>query len=303
MPELPEVETVRRGLTKLIIGKQIKKVELYEPKSFPDYIGHEAIVLGKIVKNVRRRGKMLIIDLVNKGDAAALATNDELNHSLLCHLRMTGQMVYRGQANWGGGHPNESFVGDLPDRTTRATFTFDDGAKLFFNDQRKFGRILIWPTDEVANFTFVKKLGPEPFSSDGLMEFLARVKRHQNALIKAAILDQTVVAGIGNIYADEALWLVKVHPASRVKDLSDTQLTDIYHAAGQVMKQSIESGGSSMKNYVKADGSRGDYLDNFAKVFNRTGHPCVRCGAEIIKIRVAGRGTHICPQCQKIHQG
>ena len=322
MPELPEVETVRRGLNNFIVGRTIKDIEVLNDKSFEASATDRAALVGVRVVNVRRRGKLLIIDLDNPTGSATPthlpSIGEDKNSesrpakggqaggvvaagwvSLLCHLKMTGQMVYRGTTNWGAGHPNESFVGELPDRSTRVIFTFDDDSKLFFNDQRKFGRILIWPTDDVNNFPFIKKLGPEPFSDDGLAEFLKRAKRHQNAPIKAVILDQSVVAGIGNIYADEALWLAKVHPATRVKDLSDTQLTAIYHAAGQVMTKSIESGGSSMKNYVKADGSRGDYLDKFAKVFNRAGQPCERCGAEIIKTRVAGRGTHICPQCQK----
>ena len=343
MPELPEVETVRRGLNKFIVGRTIRDITVLNEKSFDASASDRAALIGARVVGVRRRGKLLIIDLNNPTGSATPThlplTGEDKNSeprpdsmkmqtteltgedkrsesrpakggqagdvvaagwvSLLCHLKMTGQMVYRGEDSWGAGHPNESFVGELPDRSTRVIFTFDDGSKLFFNDQRKFGRILFWPTDDVNNFPFIKKLGPEPFNDDGLTEFLKRAKRHQNAPIKAVILDQSVVAGIGNIYADEALWSAKIHPATRVKDLSDAQLTAIYHAAGQVMTKSIESGGSSMKNYVKADGSRGDYLDNFAKVFNRTGQPCERCGAEIIKTRVAGRGTHICPRCQQ----
>lgn len=344
MPELPEVETVRRGLNKFIVGRTIAGIEVLNEKSFEASKSDREALIGAKVASIRRRGKLLIIDLSNPTGSTSLRSSTHLPPigeakdtslsqgeeicaqrksggfeklesrpgeggqagasaagwvSLLCHLKMTGQMVYRGKDSWGAGHPNESFVGELPDRSTRVIFTFDDGSKLFFNDQRKFGRILIWPTDEANDFPFIKKLGPEPFNDDGLAEFLGRAKRHQNTPIKAVILDQSVVAGIGNIYADEALWLAKIHPATRVKDLSDTQLTAIYHAAGRVMTQSIESGGSSMKNYVKADGSRGDYLDNFAKVFNRTGQPCERCGTEIIKTRVAGRGTHICLQCQR----
>jgi formamidopyrimidine-DNA glycosylase len=192
-------------------------------------------------------------------------------------------------------------VADLPDRSTRIEFVLSGGAKLFFNDQRKFGWVKLLPTMEVENIDFLKKVGPEPLSGDKQLPrvFLKNVRRRNNTTIKAALLDQTVIAGIGNIYADESLWAAKVHPATRVRDLSDRKLRDILQAAITVMSQSIASGGSTMKNYIRADGSKGNYLEKFAKVFRRDGLACPRCGEEIIKIRVAGRGTHLCPKCQK----
>jgi formamidopyrimidine-DNA glycosylase len=147
---------------------------------------------------------------------------------------------------------------------------------------------------------FIKKLGPEPLTGDPEKEFLMRIRRRNNTTIKAAILDQTVVAGIGNIYADESLWAAKVHPATRVHDLSDRKLREILRAAAEAMNKSLAVGGSTMQNYVQADGSRGNYLDKFANVFRRDGQPCPRCGAIIEKTRVAGRGTHFCPKCQKL---
>lgn len=289
MPELPEVETVRRGLGEFIVGKKIIDVKIYNPGSFygadSDVNKH---LIGAGVKNVRRRAKVLMIDL-------------STNYSLVIHLKMTGQLVFRGEKSWGGGHPNDSFVAKLPDRSTRIEFIFSDDSKLFFNDQRKFGWIKLLPTTEVENIDFLKKVGPEPLTGDPNLPkiFIKNIRRHNNTTIKAAVLNQAVIAGIGNIYADESLWCAKVHPETRVRDLSDKKLNEILQCAIDVMTKSIKHGGSTTKNYVKADGSSGDYLEKFANVFNKKGEACPRCDTLIEKIRVAGRGTHICPYCQK----
>jgi len=167
------------------------------------------------------------------------------------------------------------------------------------------------PSADVQQLDFVTKLGPEPLTPDGerltgaaaaqaAADFLARVRHHTSAVVKAAILDQTVIAGVGNIYADEALWAARTHPSSRVKDLTDARLKKIFVEAGEAMARSLESGGSTMRDYIQADGTPGSYLDKFANVFRREGQPCPRCGAPIEKIRVAGRGTHICPRCQRV---
>lgn len=286
MPELPEVETVRRGLEKLIVGQKILDVKVLNEKSFqaPENDAKEFLP-GAKVKQVRRRAKVLMIDL-------------STNYSLVIHLKMTGQIVFRGRENWGGGHPNNSFIEELPNRTTRIEFGMENG-KLFFNDQRKFGWVKLLPTAQINGLDFIKKLGPEPLNGNPRDEFLNRVRRRNNSVIKAAILDQSVIAGIGNIYADEALWLAKIHPETRVRDLSDKDLIRILDSSIQVMTKSIESGGSSMKNYIKADGSKGDYLEKFANVFHREGLACPRCGHEIVKVRVASRGTHLCSACQR----
>ncbi len=287
MPELPEVETIRRGLEPILVGRQIMDVVISNEKSFHGSSEDiKQFIVGSTIKNIRRRAKVLMIDL-------------STDYSLVLHLKMTGQIILRGAENWAGGHPNESFVDDLPNTSTRVYFVLDDGAKLFFNDQRKFGWIKLLPTITIDELEFISKLGPEPLIGHPAKEFLTRVRRRNNTTIKAAILDQSVVAGIGNIYADEALWLAKIHPETRVRDLTDSQLASILKGAITAMTTSIESGGSSMQNYVKADGSRGNYLDLFVNVFRREGLACPRCGTIIEKIRVAGRGTHICPVCQQ----
>jgi formamidopyrimidine-DNA glycosylase len=215
---------------------------------------------------------------------------------------MTGQLVYRPSQGrgFGGGHPNDSLVDNLPDKSTRVTMELTKGT-LFFNDQRKFGWVKLEKTEGLyENNTFLKKLGPEPLEDDYTFDsFKSALKRHPKTSIKAAILNQEVLAGVGNIYADESLFAARIHPLSKVENISMIKLRRLYEAIRGVMSLSIKLGGSSDRNYVDAKGNRGSYL-KFAKVFRKEGGKCPNCGHEIIKIRAAGRGTHICPHCQKI---
>lgn len=349
MPELPEVETVKRGLNKLIIGKVIASVRADNPKSFPNAEPDvRNFLIGASVIEVRRRAKVLLIDL-------------STNYTLVIHLKMTGQLVYtsphshhdhddtstsissehqsdlgtvssvtlepefnkapgpledpersrdaknsnqnndqNNNVRFGAGHPTDSLIGALPDKSTRVIFHFADDSHLFFNDQRKFGWVRLMPTSEVPNIDFMKRVGPEPLEADfTATEFATRFKRRAKTSIKAALLDQSVVAGVGNIYADEALWGAKIHPATKVGDLPNSKFQILYSELRTVMNLSIEKGGSTNRNYVNAEGKKGSYME-FARVFRREGLACPRCGTEIIKIRVAGRGTHICPHDQKL---
>ncbi len=350
MPELPEVETVKRGLQKLLVGHKVIEVTSDWAKSFPNS-PHDVsqFLVGAKVTEVRRRAKVLMIDL-------------DTHYTLVIHLKMTGQLVYLKEPNnksqktkndqisktqdskqpqsarhsreggnpvqnpersetsaslefdardlelseptvrFGAGHPNESLVNNLPDRSTRVEFTLDNNAKLFFNDQRKFGWVRLIPTIEVPNIDFMKKVGPEPLEDSFTAEiFIERLQRRKNTTIKAAILDQTVLAGIGNIYADEGLWGAKVHPATKVKDVPVKKLKKLFTELRFVLNLSIEKGGSTDRNYVDAEGKRGSYID-FARVFRKEGQPCPRHpGVLVEKIRVATRGTHICPECQRLN--
>ncbi len=313
MPELPEVETVRRGLHGLIIGRAIKKVVHDTPKSFPNAAADvERFLIGAKITDVRRRAKVLMIDL-------------STGYTLVIHLKMTGQLVFvdknledrslnveysqplnststipiaADEVRFGAGHPNDSLIGELPDRSTRVTFTFEDGSHLFFNDQRKFGWVKLMPTLEVPNIDFMRKVGPEPLEHDFTQaQFRERFARRAKSPIKAALLDQTVVAGVGNIYADESLWGAKIHPLRKVASVTDAEYDLLYGELRDVMNLAIEKGGSTDKNYVNAEGKRGSYMD-FARVFRREGQECSRCGTIIVKFKAAGRGTHICPKCQ-----
>lgn len=336
MPELPEVETIRRGLGRLIVGKTVASVHNYNsPKSFPNsHADVEQFLIGATITDVKRRAKMLLIEL-SKG------------YTLMVHLKMTGQLVFVGtsplpslssrttrrslaagpvgrsvpssekseisseagaapptatrdslELRWGGGHPSDSLVGALPASTTREHIEFTDGSRLYFNDLRKFGYMTLVPTGEVMNTNFMKRVGPEPLDDSFThTEFIPRMRRRNNTNVKAAILDQSVLAGVGNIYADESLWAAKIHPATRVRDIDDARLALLLTEIKKVLTLSIEKGGSTDKNYVDAEGNKGSYL-KFANVFRLEGHPCPRCNTEIVKIRIAGRGTHICPHCQ-----
>lgn len=289
MPELPEVETVRIGLNKYLPSKVITAVDFDWPKSFPnDPTRVKKYVIGSKIMEVKRRAKVLLIDL-------------DSEYTLVIHLKMTGQLVYRAGdgLRWGAGHPNDSLIGELPDKSTRVTLSFGKD-KLFFNDQRKFGWVKLYPTVEVPEIDFFKRVGPEPLGPDfTLTEFRKRLARRARTTIKAAILDQSTVAGVGNIYADESLHMAKIHPATKVGDVPSAKISKLHTAIQYFLQLSIDHGGSSDKNYVDADGNKGSYL-KFAQVFRREGQECPICGCVIEKIRVAGRGTHICPKCQKL---
>lgn len=320
MPELPEVETVRRGLNNLSKGLVISEINVLEKKSCKFSVAKNSnaakYVLGSHLVNFRRFGKLLVIDLSS-------------DYSLLIHLRMTGQLVFycdktnAADFRWGGGHPSDSFINELPDTSTRVIFKLDNPdhigprpGTLFFNDQRKFGFIDLVQTKDVENCEFVHGLGPEPVDAKGILatgdpitpenasehiaQFIERIRHHPRLTIKGAILDQHIVAGVGNIYADESLFASRVHPAQLVKELSDEYLSLIFRNAAEVMQLSIKHGGSTMQNYVDASGKKGAYLD-FAQVFRREGKPCYVCGTLIEKIRVSTRGTHFCPTCQVLH--
>jgi formamidopyrimidine-DNA glycosylase len=278
MPELPEVETIKRGLSKFIINKKLTKTTILCEKSF---IG--APVTGT-VKSIRRFGKALIIDL-------------DSHKSLMIHLRMTGQLIYDGKERFAAGHPSDNFTDKLPNKQTRVILEFESGA-LYFNDQRKFGFIKVIDTDKVEDDAFIKKLAKEPWQMSG-DEFYEKLQKHKNSPIKAVLLDQTIICGLGNIYADESLFMSGIHPATKAGSLTKKEATVLLNMADRAMNISIASGGSTMKDYVKADGTKGAYLDKFAQIFNRTGKPCLVCGTTVEKIRVAGRGTHICPNCQR----
>lgn len=321
MPELPEVETVRSGLQRLLPGRIIGAVTYNWPKGFPNAKSDvDAFLIGSSVVKVRRRAKVLIIELSS-------------GYSLVIHLKMTGQLVFdpvdqtqeamgnsrRGmggskspatiyhppssnpdEVRFGAGHPNDSLVGKLPDKSTRVIIAFVDGCNLYFNDQRKFGWVKLVESSEVESLNLINTAGPEPLEAPFTWQVLRdQLQRRKNTSIKAAILDQTVVAGIGNIYADEALWGAKIHPATLVRNVTVPKIKLLHRAIVDVLQLSIKSGGSSNRNYVNAEGKKGSYME-FANVFRCEGQPCPRCGVTIIKLKVAGRGTHICPNEQEI---
>jgi formamidopyrimidine-DNA glycosylase len=328
----------------LLPGLVVAAVEHDTEKSFPNAPADvQEFLIGAEVTGVKRRAKVLLIELSSK-------------YTLVTHLKMTGQLVFDSrEVHFGAGHPNDSLVRELPDKSTRVILTFEPnkqeitaglepsarkprsaqegvqpvrrlstgaadaaigqerwwsfglrpkagqrGPQLFFNDQRKFGWMRLLPTVEVPNIDFMKKVGPEPLEADFTWQVMKeRLMRRKYASIKAALLDQSVIAGVGNIYADESLWGAKIHPATLVKNVSDTKIKALHSALVGVLNLSIEKGGSSNSTYVDAEGKKGSYM-SFANVFRREGQACPRCGNVIVKTRVAGRGTHVCPHCQKV---
>jgi len=289
MPELPEVETIRRGLELGLTSQMITSVEVLWPKSFPvpeDLI--QQIVVGSTVKHLGRRAKVLMVELDN-------------GYSMLFHLKMTGQMVLEKAdgERFAGGHPTKSMRDTLPDSSTKVIFGLKSGDRLYFNDFRKFGWIKLVPTSEIGLDPLVARLGPEPLSDDfTLAGFRQQLLRHKGSAIKPTILDQSTVSGVGNIYADESLHLAKIHPLRLSGSLTSIESKRLYEAIKTIIALGIEHGGTSFAVYVNALGGKGDYLDH-ARVFRRQGQPCPVCGTIIQKIRVAGRGTHLCPKCQK----
>ncbi len=289
MPELPEVETIVRGLNKFLLGKKILSVDSNNPKSFPNsQTDVDKFLIDSTILSITRRGKVIIINLTN-------------SYSLIIHLKMTGQLIYRdNESSFAGGHPNDSLVGSLPDKSTRVVVKFTDSSNLFFNDQRKFGWVRLLPTIEIPNIDFFKKLGPEPLDTNfNWLEFYSRLKKRSKSSIKPVLLDQTIIAGIGNIYADESLWMSKIHPATKVDKLSKTKIRNLYNNIRIILSFSIEKGGSTDRNYLNAEGKKGSYLE-FANVFRKENQPCSRCGTTIVKFKLYGRGTHICPKEQRI---
>lgn len=291
MPEGPEVETIRQGLELGVVGQTVVGVEVLNEGSLlaPRDLVDQA-VLGARVEHVRRYGKVLVWELAR-------------GYALMFHLKMTGQMVVvkADGERFAGGHPTESMREPLPDRSTRVWFEFASGDRLYFNDQRKFGWIKLVPAREVAADPLVRRLGPEVLGDGFSVAYLSeQLQRHARAPIKAVILDQSVVAGVGNIYADETLHLARLHPRRLAGSLSAGEVRRLWSAAREVMALGIEHGGTSFAHYVNALGGKGDYLEH-ARVFRREGQPCpVHPGTPIEKIRVAGRGTHVCPKCQRL---
>ena len=292
MPELPEVETIRLGLKKAIVGKTIAGVEIRVTKLFH---GNKDEIINKKIVDVNRRAKQIIIDV--EGD------ND-----LLIHLKMTGQLIFHGKdfkansskltANsfQAGGHPSKDWFDNLPNTTTHIIFDFSDGSKLFFNDMRKFGWIKIFNSKELKG-KLSDELGIEPFDKEFTSARLAEIiKSKPRWNIKKVLTDQTLISGIGNIYADEALFWAKILPTRLAKVITDDEILKLQSSIIKALEIGLKYGGSSENTYVKIDGSRGKAQEHF-QVYSREGKQC-SCGGKVKKIRLNGRGTHFCPACQ-----
>jgi len=287
MPELPEVETIRLQLLSKILGKKIEKVEIFNQKTIGNDKDFEKKLLGQAFSYIDRVGKLLVFSFEKIE-----------NQFLLVHLKMTGQFFYVDKEGLiGGGHlVTEKDIKNLPNKHTRVAISFVDGGVLFFNDMRMFGFMKV--VDKKTKDLAWSKFGPEPIAEDfDFKALFERIKNKQTS-IKATLLDQAIVAGLGNIYVDEALWQVKIRPDRKTNSVSLVELKKIIKAGGEIMKKSLEVGGTTFKDFVNVQGKTGNYT-KYLKVFDRQGEKCSRCGNIIEKTRVAGRGTHFCPHCQK----
>jgi formamidopyrimidine-DNA glycosylase len=272
MPELPEVETIRRQLDKVLVGQKIKKIEVRRPKSFPS--GAQA-VKGRQILAVERRAKMLVIKL-----------SGGLN--LLIHLKMTGQLIYDGLGKK---------AAELPNPHTRVIISLDRG-RLFFNDLRIFGWIKVLENQKLK--TELEKLPPDVVDPEFTPHLLQNILRSSGQAIKIVLMDQQRVGGIGNIYANEALFCAGIRPERKGVAIKKPELKSLFKCLKQVINQGIKYGGATASddNYVNAAGQGGKYQEHFL-VYEREGERCRRCSALIKKIRLGGRGTYFCPKCQK----
>lgn len=282
MPELPEVETIANQLDANLAGKTIVGLDVRNAKSF---VGHKSDVVGQKIVSIGRRAKVLIFEL----------NNDKY---LLFHLKMTGQLIYIDHSKRiAGGHADHDWHAELPNAHTRIIFDFGAEQKLYFNDLRKFGWARVFTKAEMDDY--LAKYGPEPLPALNLKYLKTRAARMPRSAIKKFLMDQGVISGIGNIYADETLFAARIHPRRLVGSITDTEWENIAGEAQRILKLAIEKGGTTDSDYVNANGEKGGMQD-FLQVYHKAGEPCPsNCGGTIERIVVGGRGTHFCPICQK----
>ncbi|KXT73488.1 Formamidopyrimidine-DNA glycosylase [Streptococcus sp. DD10] len=272
MPELPEVETVRRGLEALILGKKIESVKIGYPKMIKtDLKAFQEKAPGQVVEKMGRRGKYLLFYLTDQ--------------VLISHLRMEGKYFY---------YPDQ-----VPERKHAHVFIrFEEGGTLVYEDVRKFGTMELLAPELVDSYFLSKKLGPEPKEDEFDLQVFQATLAKSKKLFKSHLLDQTLVAGLGNIYVDEVLWRAKIHPSRISSSITNQEVVVLHQYIIEVLQEAIEKGGSTIRSYSNAFGENGT-MQHAHKVYGKTGQPCSRCGVIIEKIQLGGRGSHFCPNCQR----
>ena len=270
MPELPEVETIRRQLAPVVEGRRLAEIEVLDPRwcepAPPWEIGNA--VSGRRIERLDRRGKYLVWEL--SGDV-----------HLVMHLRMTGNLLYTDDA-----------------RFARVRMRLDDGKSVDFADQRRFGTGVVLLGSDARDDYFASRLGVEPLSTAFTAEHIREIARGRRAPAKAFLLNQERIAGVGNIYADEALFIARIHPLKPIGTLRGKQFEELRAAVVEVLEAGIDARGATIDDFRHADGAEGSFQDRFL-VHLRAGEPCGRCGTTIVKIRAAGRGTYLCRRCQR----
>lgn len=273
MPELPEVETVRRSLKERLVGKRIMGVSIYHDNiiEYPSVDEFKIKIVGQRINDMDRYGKWLIFVLDD--------------YCLFSHLRMEGKYFFRTS-------------GEVRNKHEHVVFNLDDGTELRYIDVRKFGKMQLIEKDEIKNKGPIVKMGLEPWDKNLTLEYLKNKYSKKRLPIKSVLLDQSIIVGIGNIYADEILFLSKINPLKVAHDLSDRDIDNIIKNTKYVLESAIEKGGTTIRSYTSVDGVHGLFQQELY-VHNKKGELCQKCNSEIVKIVVGGRGTYYCPCCQK----
>jgi formamidopyrimidine-DNA glycosylase len=292
MPELPEVETIRRDLG-LLLNKKIIALEIFSPKT----ASHSAAffrkaLIGKKLLKIDRRGKLLIFYFNS-------------SYFLLVHLKMTGQLIFQlkklkiiGGHSLNSGNYEKSVGGELPNKHTRAVFSFSGGGQLFFNDLRKFGYLKLVEKEELEKI-LNNNYGPEPLTAEFSSSNLQRIFEKRKINIKALLLNQKLVAGLGNIYVDELLFAAKIKPTRPANQLKPEEIVKLVKEANRIIRKAITHRGTTFNNYVDSKGQKGNF-SKFLQVYGRRAQACSVCACPIARIKLAGRGTHYCSNCQKL---
>jgi len=290
MPELPEVETTVRQLRLRVVGQVFagvwsdwKKI-IKKPKSFDQF---QKEIKGRKIQRVRRRAKNILFDLSG-------------GKTLLVHQKMTGHLLIgKWKKKDGKWQPPKGPLQDKYNSYIHLLFTFKNGLMMALSDLRKFAKVELWNSKELENSKDMKNLGPEPLEKDFTFTKFKKILEGQKKNIKQALMDPSVIAGIGNIYSDEILWQAKVHPLKKVPDLSEKDLKEIFKAIKKVLLLAIKLKGESFSDYRVPTGEKGGF-DDERKVYQKEGENCSRCGTAIKRIKVGGRSAHFCPKCQKL---
>jgi len=284
MPELPEVETLKRQLEKKVKGKVIKEVDVLSPKNF---IGKKEEIIGKKIEEINRFGKVLNLKLIDVKNKTSVFLN--------IHLKLTGELLYANDVNNAVFKEVIPFTrtNKMPAGTTRIVTKFSDGSGLFFNDLRKFGWMKVKDTPE-------KPKGVDVLSKDFTLEFFSNLVKKSKKPIKILLMDQEKITGIGNIYANDALFLAKIHPQRKANSLNEIDIKALFESIKKIIEQGIKHGGSSGADeaFVQIDGTKGQH-QRFFLVYQRENFPCHNCGTLIKRIKQGGRSSFFCPKCQR----
>ena len=275
MPEMPEVEIIRRYLDTQVAGKTIMNLDIRLPRmiKWPDVEGFRALVTGRTIKGISRRGKYLLMELDN-------------DSKVVFHLRMTGRLVYEP-------------TGETSDHHARVIFHLQDGASLVYGDTRTLGTIHGLKPQELGMLKGLAEMGPEPLSAEFTAEYLDKTANQRKVAIKSFLLNQKYIGGIGNIYADEALFLARIHPLRPANSLTQAECSSLWESVNKVIAAGIADGGTTFRDYQNGEGGKGSHQEHLY-VYGRKGEQCHNCGAVIERITVGGRGTHFCPKCQEV---